>query len=411
MSRNFPDFLTAYMDYADNKFAPRVFHLWSAVSILAGAMERKCYLPWDSNFAYHPNMFILLVAHPGIGKSSALTKAVDLLQDMNTETGGGMHMIPSQVTEAKFIDLMSQSQPLEIGTKVMYHSSGYYFASEASNSLKNVYGDFIGCITDFYDCPKFWEKATQKDGKLTLTNVCFNLLAGCTFDYLSKLVTDDNIMGGFASRVTYIIFQDDISRQAKFQSGHGGQDSPERLAYRANLIEDLGQIHKLKGAFQGTDEFAACYEAWYPKYEAERNAIKSEKMKSLLVRKETALMKLCMILSASEGDDLLLKPHHWETALEMIDEVEKDLPAMLRESKSRQTDKQDGLNQAIFRFFVEHNGEVLQPMLTSHLMLRGFQPERVAGTLTAMVRDETIMMLKQGDNVLFTLLVDPNAYL
>lgn len=405
MSRKCKDFLDAYLTYADNKFAPTQFHLWSAISIIAGALERKVWLPWDDTFSYYPNLFIFLVAHPGIGKSSALNKATGMLQDMNRISAGGISFVPSQVTEAKFIDLMSRAASFEIGTKVTYHSSGYYFASEASNSLKNLYGDFIACMTDFYDCPPFWEKATMKDGAKTLTNVCFNLLAGTTFDYLGKIITDDNIMGGFASRVTYVMYREKLVRDARFQGGEEVED-PERLKFRSDLIEDLGSIHRMAGPYRGTPEFAKKFEEWYPRYERERQEMQSEKMQSLMVRKQTTLFKLCMICAASESNERILKPHHWDRAMSLLNEVEKDLPGMLRESKAGQK-TQSGLIQAILSYFGNQGATVKQSALKGHLHRGGFKPTDVEQNVAYLIQHGSVRLNNGG----LELLIDPNANL
>ena len=235
--RNFPDWLDAYAQYSNDNFVPPQFNQWSGLSVVAGALERKVWLPWNDTFSYYPNIFVLMVSLPGAGKSTALNKAIGILQDMNARTSS-LNIIPSQVTEAKFIDLMSAQTVFEYGTQMIYQSAGYYFASEASNSLKNVFGDFIACLTDFYDCPPFWEKATKKDDKITLRNVSLNLLAGSTFDYLSKLVTDDNIMGGFASRLIYVVHREKLVRKQKFQLG--GTNSDVTGERKADIFRTFG---------------------------------------------------------------------------------------------------------------------------------------------------------------------------
>ena len=58
-------------------------------------------------------------------------------------------MLPNQVTEAKFIEMMGHSSSFDIAGKIYFQSAGFYWASEASNSFKPVYGDLIPCFTDF----------------------------------------------------------------------------------------------------------------------------------------------------------------------------------------------------------------------------------------------------------------------
>ncbi len=409
--RHFSNWIEAWTDYADNHHAPRVFHTWTGVSVASAALERKVWLPVDENFSHFPNLFVFLVAHPGVGKSSALDKGVDILYDLNRQHEGKISFMPTQVTEAQFINLMSASQNYTEGSRIHYQSATYYAASEASNSLKNLFGDFIACITDFYGCPKVWKKSTVKDGTVNLSNICFNLIAGCTFDYLSKLVTNDNIMGGFASRITYVIYnekltEEEIAKKAHFQTSLA-TESAERLAYRKLLLEDLSDIHKMIGAFRGTREMHGRYSEWFKTYEKARQDNPSEKMQSLLVRKPTSLFKLCMILSAAESSERIVHERHWDRAMEMIEDVEKDLPSMLRESKGAQLHTQDGVNQSIFSFF-GRNLTVTKKDLVRSLVFKGFDSGTVERTLTSLVSSNSLSLSGGGT---ITLLVNPNDYL
>lgn len=411
MKRNFPDWLAAYRTYASDGFTPEQFNMWSGLSVIAGALERKVWIPWNDTFSFYPNIFVLMVSLPGAGKSTALNKAIGLLQEMNLRESK-LNLIPSQVTEAKFIELMGNGSPFEIGTKMYMQNSGYYFASEASNSLKNVYGDFIACLTDFYDCPPFWEKATKKDDKLTLQNVCLNLLAGSTFDYLSKLVTDDNIMGGFASRLIYVVHREKLVRKQKFQSGGANAgEASARNDYRRLLVQDLEQIHKMAGPFTADKEFGAAWEAWYPEFEEKRQSHPSEKMQSLLVRTNTNLLKTAMLFSAARSDSRILTIEDWDAAMTAIEPIEKEIPAIFREAKALDTKSQDGLNQFIFKEFVSKPQQPIAELRTK-LLYAGFNPMMIEHTFKAMTAHGSFKTVG-GDSsgLIVSLVANPNNHL
>lgn len=384
MTRNFPNFLDAYCDYANDDFVPPQFNEWVGLSVISGALERKVWMPWKSNFAFYPNIFVLLVSLPGVGKSTALTRGVHLLQDMNLKTAS-LNILPSQITEAEFINQISKQAMFEYGTRAMNQSAGYYFASEASNELKNVFGDFIAALTAFYDCPQHWEKATVKDGKRTLTNVSLNLLAGSTFDYLGKLVTDDNIMGGFASRLIYVVHKEKIVRLQKFglddeQSAESKERSAYRAEFRRKLVEDLIDIHKLVGPFTANAEYGASWEAWHPVFEERRQSHASEKMQSLLVRTNTNLFKVSMLLAAAESRERVLKKHHWDRAIELVTKNESELPGIFRQAKAADTKSQEGLNNAI-ALEMERRKLATVNELKGALLLRGFHPNNIDTTV------------------------------
>lgn len=411
MARNFDNFVDAYMRWAKDNFVPEQFNQWSCLSIISGALERKVWLPWTDVFSYYPNIFVLMVSLPGVGKTTALNKAMGILMDMNLRESK-LNIIPSQVTEAKFIELMGNATAFQVGTKVIYQSAGFYWASEASNSLKNVYGDFIACLTDFYDCPTYWEKATKKDDKITLRNVSLGLLAGSTFDYLSKLVTDENIMGGFASRLIYVVHREKLVRAQKFQLGGAAQDaSKARDEYRRALIEDLAQIHKMVGPFTASPEFGKAWEEWYPKFEEERQNNPSEKMQSLLVRTNTNALKLSMLFSAARDDKRVLTIDDWDAAMTMLEPIQKEIPAIFRESKAADTKTQAGMNQAIIRQFILH-GELSLADLSTKLVMAGQNPGNLERTLKSMQSGNLIKVSSISANgAKFKFIADPDQYI
>lgn len=278
---------------------------------------------------------------PGDGKSMALGTGVKLLQAVNAKTSA-INIMPNQVTEAKFIELMGNGKSFterKLDREVIHRqNAGYYFASEASNELKNVFGDFIACLTSFYDCPDTWERGTKKDGKkIQLANVCMNMIAGSTFDYLGKLVNDENIQGGFASRLIYVVSKNKEVFDQKFQIGIGNS-STERDAYREALIEDLTAISRMVGPMKATPEFGKAWEAWYPAFERKRRGLISEKLQSLLARTNTNVLKVAILLSAAESDDRELRVEHWNRAVELVLPVYDGIPSLFRQARANSSD-------------------------------------------------------------------------
>lgn len=401
--RRFPDFLAAYQAYADDRFVPPQFNTWVALSILAGALERRVWLPWSDTYAFYPNIYVLLVSRPGVGKSVALNNGVKLLSDMNRKAGT-LNIMPSQVTEAKFIELMghgrsfihkwTEEKIVDGGAKqliprelTVFQNSGYYFASEASNSLRNIFGEFIACLTDFYDCPESWERATKKDGKkISLKNVCMNILAGSTFDYLGKLVSDENIQGGFASRVLYIVHNEKLVRTQEFQNGMNPADLKVRAEYRAALLEDLARINQLSGPMVADPEFSAAWEAWYPVFEEKRQSYQSEKLQSIVARTNTNVLKLSMLLSASESDDRVLRLRHWEKALALVEAANAQIPSIFQEAKAKQGPRGDPGSLHAYILVKVKRGNATKDSISSQAVSAGFHKKPTEDVIEAMLK-------------------------
>jgi hypothetical protein len=281
--------------------------------------------------------------------------------------------VPTQITVAKLIEDMSEGSAFEIGTQILPHSSGFYYASEASNSLKDVYESIIPCFTDFYDCPAIWERATKKDGVIKIVNLCFNLLAASTFNFLTKLINEDSIMGGFASRLIYVIHDEKMVREAIWGNAENERDREQGQ----KLFEDLQKISTLVGQFRADDEFKTLWHEWFPKFDKQRQDMPSEKMQSLMARKNTNLFKLCMICSASRGDSLMLTKEDWYEAMAYLDTVEKALPRLLRSSQATQKTTGEGHIQAILEILANTETKKLsQNKLRQLLAVKGFDPSK-----------------------------------
>ena len=63
-SRKCSNWISSLLDYVEDTESPRTFWVWSAISTVANALQRKVWLPFGLDTLY-PNLYILLVAPPG----------------------------------------------------------------------------------------------------------------------------------------------------------------------------------------------------------------------------------------------------------------------------------------------------------------------------------------------------------
>ncbi len=406
MKRNFSDFLTSYLDYARDGYCPDDFHLWTGLSLLAGALERKAWTN-QSLVRHFPNIYVLLVSHPGVGKSTALERGVDLLEELRLQHNPDLKIIPNQITEPALIDMMKIRQQIQLSENMLaYHSSGYFYASEASASaLQNLFGDFNASITAFYDCPKVFRKKIMSNKDLTeINNACFNILAGSTFDYLKKLVNEESVMGGLASRFIYVIHKDREVREAKWN-----QEQKVDMVTRNKLIEDLASINKIIGAFIPTKGFIELWEKNQPIFDQKLIDLDSPRMESLLARKSTNLMKLCMLLSVSEGNSMELNEAHWEQAYGMIENVTKDNAFVVSSALIASKDSQQGLNQLILQAIKKGGGLMQMKELKQKIMSNGNDVMRLDTTMKFLHENGSVETKSNERGLPYIkLLVDPD---
>lgn len=405
MPRHFTDFLSAYEEYAKDGFVPDRFHEWVGRSILAAAVERKVTLK-QGRIHHVPNIFVMLISHPAVGKSTAIEAGTDIFEAVRNEQNPNLKIIPNQATEPALIDLMKITERIQLTPTIIYpHSSAFFYASEASASaLQNTCGDFVAAMTAFYDCPKWFRKKLKgEQHTCEIENSCMNLLAGATFNYLKTLVNEQSVLGGFASRLIYVVAPERKVRETKWGASREFDSATGR-----KLIEDLADINKLAGPMKPTPGFISRYEAWQPEFDRYLIELKSERLEAIMSRKGTNLLKLCMILSISEGNDLVVTERHFDRALAIIEDAYKDNPSIIAAAAIADKQSQSGLNQIISQTVKKHGGVMPMKTLKRLVMANGNGVDNITKTIDYMLGTGWLQLSASGD---VELLIDPDRHL
>lgn len=404
MSRHFPDFLEAYYEYANDEVCPPVFHRWVGISILAGALERRVWIEFDRGKQAFPNLFVFLVAAPSIGKSQSVRPGRSILESI-TRDGQEIRFLADQMTEAAFYQQLVTPQTFWVDDIQHNQSASFLSMDEASNSLKEVSGggSIISALTEFYDCKPKWSRFTIKDGRKPITNVCCNMLVGVTFNYLQELIPAKNILGGFASRICYVI-QDEVFVGKSRRPGATQATS----AARQKLIDDLNEIFRLAGPFQVSGEYWEAWEAWRPQNMLELQLMKSEKLQSLLGRRELNILKFSMIRAVSESSAMRLERRHWEAGIIMQQELEKKLTRILTSAVDRNNPQ--AVTGALLQRVKDAGGFLSYLRITQAMLSLGVEPVKIDSTLQMLTNTHALRRTLEGCAVNYHLNVDPKDY-
>lgn len=316
-SRNFPDFIDAYLDLHSTHEASPKIHLWTCLSVLATSIERKLWMP-RGHYDLYPNLFVFIVGPSGLIKKSTSTGfGVSLLRELPE-----IKIMSDRVTAASLIEQLNSAQKkgdeLE-GT--LEHASMFIYASELIVFVKEVFGTVIELLTTFWDCPKVWSYKTKNSGNVLVKNVCLNMLAATTLQWLKEGITSQIMTAGFAGRVIFVC---DSKGSGKWVAW---PDTPPDFELRKEkLVEDLHQIHSLQGKMILTPEFKAVFAEWYDAHMTFVASInKDVRMNGYYGRKGEMILKVAMLKSVSEGDSLVLLPKHFQWGLRQLELLEGDL--------------------------------------------------------------------------------------
>jgi hypothetical protein len=82
MPRHFDDWIERYVEMVAPKGeAPTVYHYWSAVGAVAGALRRRVWID-QAAFRWYANMYIILDGPPATKKSTAINQVMSILQEV-----------------------------------------------------------------------------------------------------------------------------------------------------------------------------------------------------------------------------------------------------------------------------------------------------------------------------------------
>ena len=315
MSRKLPDWIDSFLELTDNSEPPHSYRLWTAISVLAAVMKRKCKFNWGP-LVFYPNMYIILVGPAGrCRKGTAMSVGQKFLTEL------GIKVAAEAVTrEALIRELKSsiENTMMPDGT-ISLDSSLTVFSKELTVFLGVNNAQMLSDLTDWFDCADKWVYRTKTQGTDEIMGVWVNLIGATTPELIQTALPRDAIGGGLTSRMIFVYAE----KRGKLVPAPF--ITPKEAELWGQLRQDLDHILLLKGEFKATPKFVDRYIEWYI-YQANNPPFKSEVFSGYIERRATHLLKLCMILSASRGDSMIIDVEDLERASTFLEDVEKTMP-------------------------------------------------------------------------------------
>ena len=348
MARKLNDWLSGFLEYAEFGEAPRHMYFWAGVSAVAGALRRKVWID-QAYFKWYPNFYICLVAPPGIvSKSTTAGVAMSLLRRVP-----GIKFGPDVVTWPALVSAFAEStEGFEHDGAIYPMSAMTLESSEFGNLLNPQDKEMVDLLVSLWDGKQgSFEKSTKHSGKDTVENPWINLIACTTPAWIAGNFPEYMVGGGFTSR-TIFVYADAKQRYVAYP----GLRVPKDLEAQATaLVDDLEDISKLHGEYKLTKAAVDFGEEWYHQHYSVRAAnLDPERFGGYIARKQTHIHKLAMVLSASQGDSMLITPEHLATAHQMVTDLEPDMQFVF--SKIGRSDA--SLHAERLVTFVQTRGEV-----------------------------------------------------
>lgn len=317
MSRQLNDWIDSYLSYQANTEPPDMYKIWTAISVVAACLKRKCHLEWGS-LIFYPNMYVVLVGPSGrCRKGTAMGPGYELLLEMNVKLAAEATTREGLIRELR----TSSDTHIDIQTgRQILHSSLTIYSQELTVFLGYNNSQLMSDLTDWYDCRPRWNYG-PKGAELRdyIVNVWVNLFGATTPSLIQTALPQDAVGGGLTSRIIFVY------------ESNKGQVCPEpfyteeQLTIRSALLHDLEMIHSMSGRFTYNTAFRDNYVDWYIKQDS-NPPFKDERLAGYCERRATHLMKLSTILCASRTQDMNLTAIDFHRAKIILEETEKKMP-------------------------------------------------------------------------------------
>lgn len=318
------NWLDEFVEYTSNGETPPRIMRWIGVFCIAAVLRRKVYIDQE-RFQWSPNFYLLLIAPPGeVMKSTSMDEGMRLLKQIYDENGEReIDFGPQMTTWQQLLVHMEESFKLyPLPDDPNFGASCVTIGLSELGLLFNAEDPtMITSLTDMWDGKLgIISKETKTSGNTSVTNAWLNIIGCATPEWVAKNFGSSLVGEGFGSRPVYLYAEqgEKFVAYPKLQ-----KKSAARAQLEKDLVERLTVMSKYAGEMQMTPEAYAWGTKWYEEYRQARRKLPQEHL-SLVVRKQTHLHKLAMVISCAKGKFPVIDVEEMEEALAMLNDVEQD---------------------------------------------------------------------------------------
>ena len=277
----------------------------SAFSVLAG---RRFWFNLGP-ITYYPNLYTVLVGHPGVKKSSALDRAKDLIRQVRIEDNKRIPIAAAQATKEFIAKAMSNEKFqgrrcfLNKGIPVEYNQYAI-FATELTQFIAVNPISMLDFLTTVYT-EKVYDCDTKGQGSDLVVGPYITLLACLTPEMLKGYLKMNILTGGFARRTQFV-----YGTPAPPVPFPDFTPAQKEAFHRCIMWGEEMQKHA--GEFVMTNSARSWYEKWYTHLQTNITEIATPSTEGYYRTKHEVLFKTAMLAALSEGYDCVIDVGHLE---------------------------------------------------------------------------------------------------
>lgn len=265
----------------------------------------------------YPNLYTVLVGHPGTGKTRAIRAARNYTAELED-----FHIAPTSLSAASLVDALVDAKRIIIRhpEPPMEYNSMLIAADELGSFMHEYANDMIARLSSFYDPDPFGDRKRGHEIKIKIKKPQLSLLCGSTPSNLLKFIPEGAWDQGFTSRLILIFSDERII----------GDDFADKIPTGLNndLVHDLKTINRIIGGFKVTTDFRDLVNAW--RANEEQPAPSHPKLVHYITRRRVHFYKLCMISAIDKSNVLTLTRDDFNRAMNWLVEAETYMPDIFK---------------------------------------------------------------------------------
>jgi len=255
---NIIDLIEKFVKLTDNGLSPERYRRWAALVMIAATLDRRVWTSIRAGMPLYPNLFVLLVARPGVGKSMAILPARSCV-----ETQHQVGLSPSSITHERFVQLLAERADIrdpeeEIPTR---RATMALMLSEWGTFLRTPDNDELAMLADIYDCDTY-SADTISRGLDNAENLYVNIIAGCTPAWFAEGFPPNSYEQGLPTRMHFIYSEETATdKQPDFEFSN---DDPltTGTSIADKLWTDLDKISSLRGFMRWSTDAGMAFNEW-----------------------------------------------------------------------------------------------------------------------------------------------------
>jgi len=296
-------------------------------SLIASALQRRVWLG-DIRTALYPNMYMLLVGEPGLGKGLVMKQVSAIIRhhrNKDTEeriNGEYPLMIPvaaDATTYEALVRAMSKCTKTyqykeDSKLRIYTHSSLTFCLEEMASLFRKHTEDVANFLLVTFDCGDFiYDTKTQGTDKIK--NCCLNFLAGTNPAFIKRVFNDELLSEGFSSRAVFV-----YEEVPRFHKLFIPKFSEDQIACHQHILDHIGKLIKLFGQVKLSPEADKFMTDWWENKPARQND--SPKLKHYYARKNIHALKMAMCHHFADSTELEIPLHSCKAALDILNRIE-----------------------------------------------------------------------------------------